>query len=239
VDWPRCSNECSTSQYFGMIYYGAAVWLNSHLDSVSWKRLYSAHYRALRAAVGDYRGKLPKVVLDIITKRATPKRWAYNTTTSMAIKLFNSNETRLGEALRSQCYINGRRPRKGFFFDRYKRKIGRQSFANRLHALVLEHKFWLYWDNKWWQHQKNLKKVIFPLLISLNKLLNCFDLKEFLISVKYFFSKFPPFWPKSFFKAISIDTVFLTMYWPQKITLDFQQDIHASIWKYVCPPHGF
>jgi len=40
-----------TSQFFGTIYYGAAVSLTSQLDSISWNKLYSTHYRALRAAV--------------------------------------------------------------------------------------------------------------------------------------------------------------------------------------------
>jgi len=47
--------------------------------------------RALWAAVGDYKRKIPKVVLDIISKRqrVTPKQWANYTTASMAIKLYN------------------------------------------------------------------------------------------------------------------------------------------------------
>jgi len=122
-----------TSQFFGTIYYGAAVWLTSQLDSTSWKKLYSAHYRALRAAVGDYKRKIPKAVLDIITKCATPKQWANYTTAKMAIKLYNGTETRLGDTLRSRCYINDRHPMKGIFFDRSKYKIGKQSFVNRLH----------------------------------------------------------------------------------------------------------
>jgi len=122
-----------TSQYFGTVYYGAAVWLTSQLNSTSWKKLYSSHYRALRAAIGDYKRKIPKAVLDIISKRATPKQWANYTTASMAIKLYNGNETRLGELLRKQCYINDRQPRRGIFFDNSKRKVGKQCFANRLH----------------------------------------------------------------------------------------------------------
>jgi len=129
-----------TSQFFGTIYYGAAVWLTSQLDSTSWKKLYSGHYRALRAAVGDYKRKIPKVVLDIISKRATPKQSANYTTASMAIKLYNGTETRLGETLRNRCYINDRHPKKGIFFDNSKYKIGKQSFANNcifLQMLIL------------------------------------------------------------------------------------------------------
>jgi len=84
------------------------VWLTSQLNSTLWKKLYSSHYRALRAAVGDYKRKIPKAVLDIISKRANPKQWANYTTASMAIKLCNGNETRLGELLRKRYYINDR-----------------------------------------------------------------------------------------------------------------------------------
>jgi len=45
------------SQYFGMVYYGAAVWLTSQLDATSWRRLYISHYSALRAAFGDCKRK--------------------------------------------------------------------------------------------------------------------------------------------------------------------------------------
>jgi len=125
-----------TSQYFGTIYYGVAVWMTPKLQSSQWRRLDSSHYRALRAAIGDYKRKLPKAVLDIIAKRATPKQWSNYVTASTAIKLFNSKETRIGEQLRQQCYINDRQPRKGTFFDTSNLKIGRQSFQNRLQVFT-------------------------------------------------------------------------------------------------------
>jgi len=77
--------------------------------------------------------KIPKVVLDIISKRATLKQCTNYTTASIAIKLYNGTEARLGEILRNRCYINDRQPKKGIFFDNSKCKIGKQSFVNRLH----------------------------------------------------------------------------------------------------------
>jgi len=86
--------------------------------------------------VGDYKRKLPRAILDIIAKRATPKQRSNYVTALTAIKLFNTNETRIGEQLRQQCYINDRQPRKGTFFDTSNLKIGRQSFQNRLQVFT-------------------------------------------------------------------------------------------------------
>jgi len=123
-----------TSQYFGIVYYAAPVWLTPQLSAVSWQRLNSSHYRALRAVVGDYKRKLPRAVLNIITKRATPRQWSNYAACSLAIKLFNGQDTRIGDEMRKQCYINDRQPRKGTFFDTSKYKVGRHNFVNRLNA---------------------------------------------------------------------------------------------------------
>jgi len=79
-------------------------------------------------------------MLDIISKRATPKQWANYTTASMAIELYNGKETRLGETLRN---INDRQPKKGIFFDSSKYKIRKQSFVNRLHLFSYVNFEWI------------------------------------------------------------------------------------------------
>jgi len=61
-----------TSQFFGTLYYAAPVWLNSELKESQWNRLNSIHYRVIRAAIKDYKRKVPRAVLNIISKRATP-----------------------------------------------------------------------------------------------------------------------------------------------------------------------
>jgi len=99
-----------------MVYYGIAVWLTSQLDATSRRRLFSSHFRALRAVLGDYKRKVPKVVLNIISKRATPKQWANYRKAPLAITLFNGGETRLDEIRLYQEYINDRLPRKGIIF---------------------------------------------------------------------------------------------------------------------------
>jgi len=75
-------------------------------------------------------------VLDVISKRATPKQWANYTPASMAIKLYNGTETRVGEILRNRSYSNHRQPKKGIFFDNSKCKIEKQSFVNRPHLFL-------------------------------------------------------------------------------------------------------
>jgi len=61
----------------------------------------------------------------------------------MISKLFNTNETRIGEQLCQQCYINDRPPLKGTFFDTSKLKIGRQSFQNRLQVFTIVNFDWI------------------------------------------------------------------------------------------------
>jgi len=45
--------KVATSKYFGLAYYGAALWMTPGLSSNLWKRLASQHYRAMRASLGD------------------------------------------------------------------------------------------------------------------------------------------------------------------------------------------
>jgi len=121
-----------TSQYYGTCYYGAPIWLNDQLSSQSWKRLNSQHYRAIRAAIRDCKNKIPRTVLDVISKRARPRQWANYITASTVIKLHNTSNTRIAEQLRSAAYVNNRQPGRGTFVDNSKLKIGKQALQNRL-----------------------------------------------------------------------------------------------------------
>jgi len=121
-----------TSQYYGTCYYAGPVWLNDNLTYLSWKKLSSQHYRAIRAAVKDHKRRLPKALLDVISKRAPPKQWSKYINSSTAIKLINNSNTRIADDLRSKLYINDRKPKKGTFTNRSRLKIGRHSLSNRL-----------------------------------------------------------------------------------------------------------
>jgi len=38
-----------------------------------WERLESQHYKAIRAAVREFKRKIPRVMLDVISKKAPPR----------------------------------------------------------------------------------------------------------------------------------------------------------------------
>jgi len=121
-----------TSQYFGQAYFGAPVWLTSNLQYSIWKRLESHHYRVICAAVRDFKRKIPKVMLEVISKRAPPRMWSNYVTAPTVMSLYNNSDTRLSEYLRESSYIYERRPKKAKLRDAAKRKIGRQALKNRL-----------------------------------------------------------------------------------------------------------
>jgi len=100
-----------TSKYFGLAYYGSPIWMTPCLGHQSWKRLFSQHYRAIRAAVGDWKTKIPRAVMDLIGKRANPRQWAQYSIASYAIKAYNRGTTRLSKKLKQMGYINDRCPR--------------------------------------------------------------------------------------------------------------------------------
>jgi len=81
-----------------------------------WQRFNSIHYRSIRAAVCNYKREIPKVVLNIISKRATPNQWGYYATAKCVINLYNNGTTRMGRYLKEKSYINGRNPGKAVFF---------------------------------------------------------------------------------------------------------------------------
>jgi len=107
--------------------------LNAELKEAQWNRLNSIHYRAIRAAICDHKKKIPRAMLNIITKRATPKQWARYTVPKTVIKLYNLGNTRIGEMLRQNSYVNDRNPGIATFFGDVRRKIGQNCLLNKLH----------------------------------------------------------------------------------------------------------
>jgi len=131
-----------TSHYFGQTYFCAPLWLNDALSYENWVRLRSQHYRALRAAVCDFRKRISRQDLDRICKRATPRQWSYYITSKMAIKLFKS-DTRIAQDLRDAAYVNDRMPKRATFRDSSRLKIGRQRLQNRLLHMNLIKSDWM------------------------------------------------------------------------------------------------
>ena len=123
-----------TSQYFLIIYYGAPIWAGS-VSAKSWTRVNSAHYRALRAALRDFKGRKKRVDLDKESMRATPAEWGRYIICSTTIKLYNTSDTNIGQLLRKTAYLNDRMPYRARFIDGSKLKIGRQSLPYRIGPL--------------------------------------------------------------------------------------------------------
>jgi len=138
---------------FGTLYYAASVWLNTELKEAQWNRLNSIHYRVIRATICDYKKKVPRTMLNIISKRATPKQWAQYTIAKTVIKLFNKGDTRIGALLRQNSYVNDRNPGRATFFEDAKMKIGRNwlfltnyTFLTTFDLIGLETSVMTYWD---------------------------------------------------------------------------------------------
>jgi hypothetical protein len=123
-----------TTQYHPVIFYGSPLWIGC-LDAKSWKRINSGHYRAIRAALKDYK-KRKRSLVDADAKRATPAEWSRYTMASTVIKLFNSSDTNIAKAIRESSYINDRLPRKAKFMDHSRLKVGRQSIYNRIGSIL-------------------------------------------------------------------------------------------------------
>ncbi len=157
-----------TSQYFSIVYYCCPLWIGS-LTSTAWKRINSAHYRALRAVYGDYKMKLKRAELDKMSKRATPKEWAQYSIAATVIKMFNSSDTEMGHLLRRSVYINDRNPGKGKFIDKSRLKIGRQSLPYRIGPTFAKMSFdWVGFEGSDDALRRNLKKEFFKYFIDNN-----------------------------------------------------------------------
>jgi len=163
-----------TSHYFGQTYYCSPLWLKDALSFENWTRLRSQHYRALRAAVGDFRKRIPCQELDRICKRATPRQWSNYITSKTAIKLFRSY-TRIAQDLRNSAYINDRMPKRATFRDSSRLKIGSQQFKNRLQHMNVIKSDWLGDFSEDYIRQK-LKQVFFKHILCSSVRLCLFNL---------------------------------------------------------------
>jgi len=106
-----------TSKFFGQLYYASPVWMTNGLRSNSWKALYRAHYKALRAAFKDRTCEMHKEDLNHLSKRATSNQWAKYSTTNCAIKLLRRTETPPAKQINNKMYVNNRRPYRGKFIN--------------------------------------------------------------------------------------------------------------------------
>ncbi len=120
-----------TSQYMPVVFYAAPLWIGS-INADSWRRLNSAHYRAIRAALQTRIRQHSRDELDALSRRASPSQWARYIVASTVIKLFNNSDSNIADVIRRNAYINDRMPLKAKFIDKSRLKIGRQSLPNRI-----------------------------------------------------------------------------------------------------------
>ncbi len=120
-----------TVQYYSILYYASPLWIGS-LQSISWRRINIAHYRALRSAVGFKSKSMKRSELDSETKRAKPLEWAKYIMSSTVIKLYNKSDTNIAKILRNSAYVSNRLPLHAKFIDRSRLCVGRQTLPYRI-----------------------------------------------------------------------------------------------------------
>lgn len=135
--------------------------MNDALTYENWSRLRSQHYRALRAATGDFKNKTSRHELDQTCKRATPRQWAYYITSKTAMDLYLYSDTRLAQDLRANSNINDRMPGRSTFMDTSRLKIGRQQLRNRLHHMSTIKFDWIGQNYSTDYKRQRLKKTFF------------------------------------------------------------------------------
>jgi hypothetical protein len=133
------ANQVVTSFYFSVLYYGMEIWFHKHLMFHLKQKVRAAHYRALRLIHGQH---LERNQLDAIAKRATPDEWSdYCVAKTLAKLVILEVPVRLKDMVMVNSYAERRKANRLFFFDSSKKKIGRQSFRNRLSVIAKQMKF--------------------------------------------------------------------------------------------------
>jgi len=111
--------QVMTFQFFGTAHYCSATWMTPDLSRKMWNTLYSQHYWAVRAAIGDNKRVKSRVLLNSLSKRATLKQLAKYAVASIWINLINNSDTRIAHELRKHIDVNDRR-------------MGNQALSNQL-----------------------------------------------------------------------------------------------------------
>jgi len=124
--------KATTSQFFGLMYYGCQVWLGEHTRISQVKRLNSLHYKLLRIAENDWRREMSRRELDNIG-RARPFTWSKYATASLVIKTMTAREpVELYQRISRNHYSERRKPWKMKFYNNSKTRTGLQGIENRI-----------------------------------------------------------------------------------------------------------
>jgi len=121
-----------SGNYYGTVFYGCTVWFDN-IKSHQKTKLTSLHFRLPRVACKDFTNLLSKDELMTRCQRATPIQWVKFLTASKVIKIIRDEQPKsLHDRLHQTKYEEPRKPGIGLFYDKSKRKPGKQALNNRL-----------------------------------------------------------------------------------------------------------
>ncbi len=136
------AKQIVTSFYYSILYYAIQVWYHKHLAFHLKQKVRSCHYRALRLLHGQ---NYSRQDLDDISERANPDEYADYVLAKTAAKITIAKEPLvLHDIITSNSYTERRKEGRLLFFDASVKKIGKQSFRNRLQNVSKKMNFkWL------------------------------------------------------------------------------------------------
>jgi len=148
-----------TCQFYSTVYYGCEVWLQNNTFN-DLRRLNALHYRSLRIVAKDYKRRMHRADLDEIG-RARPSTWSKYMVASRVIKIINCGfPHRLNQYLKSNSYVERRRPGRLKFYDGSRTVPGRQTLKNRAGSCLNDANFdWFNLDISKDCLRINLKKL--------------------------------------------------------------------------------
>jgi len=151
-----------TSQYYSNLYYCSSVWLSTETRWILKRMINSAHYKALRISINDFKNRTSRDTLNNKLKRATPSEWSNYTTASLVIKIMRDKmPEHIHSKLSETIFSTRRKPQVGKFYNNARGKIGKQSIQNRLQHMDRLTENWLHsdWNND--RIRTTLKKTFF------------------------------------------------------------------------------
>jgi len=128
-----------TAQVFSILYYACILWLSPTLNRKSFHTIERLHYRALRLIIRDYRQRVSRSEINVITNRLPPDKWSLYSMASFYLNLYNCKEP--SDLLRNtsrNTYHRSRRKGYMYSFDASNSKVGKQSSRNWI-GYVLQH----------------------------------------------------------------------------------------------------
>jgi hypothetical protein len=126
--------KAATANYYGSVFYASSVWF-PHIKSCHRTKLDSLHFRMLRIATRQSNYTSRRDLYDRC-KRATPTEWSRYLTATKVMKIIRDEEPKpLFDLINENYFEETRKPNVGFFFDKSKTLLGRQSIQNRLNFM--------------------------------------------------------------------------------------------------------